>query len=84
MASFFKTTILGGILFLLPLAIVLMIVGYLLKLAATVAKPLADRLEGARLGRCGGHRLVTVLSILVLVSFRSAPASSPAPTLARA
>jgi hypothetical protein len=36
MAAFFKTTILGGILFLLPLAIVLMVLGYLLKLAATV------------------------------------------------
>ena len=56
MAAFFKTTILGGILFLLPLAIVLMILGYLLKLAATVAKPIADRLEGRRLGRCGRRR----------------------------
>jgi uncharacterized membrane protein len=39
MAAFFKTTILGGILFVLPLAFVLMIPGYLLKLAARVAKP---------------------------------------------
>ena len=29
MAAFFKTTILGGILFLLPLAVVLMVLGYL-------------------------------------------------------
>jgi uncharacterized membrane protein len=31
MAAFFKTTILGGMLFLLPLAIVLMVLGYLLE-----------------------------------------------------
>jgi len=29
MPAFFKTTILGGILFLLPLAVVLMVLGYL-------------------------------------------------------
>jgi uncharacterized membrane protein len=71
MDAFFKTTILGGILFLLPLAIVLMILGYLLKLAATVAKPIADRLEGQGWGDVAGIGLVTVLSalVLVLVSF---------------
>ena len=46
MAAFFKTTILGGILFLLPVAIVLMILGYALKVAATVAQPIADKLHG--------------------------------------
>ena len=71
MAAFFKTTILGGILFLLPLAIVLMILGYLLKLAATVAKPIADRLEGQGWGDVAGVGLVSVLAalVLVLVSF---------------
>src|SRR5215217_2702184 len=67
MAAFFKTTILGGILFLLPLAIVLMVVGYLIKLAATVAKPMADTLEGEGWGDVAGIGLVTVLSALVLV-----------------
>jgi uncharacterized membrane protein len=67
MAAFFKTTILGGILFLLPLAIVLMVLGYLLKLAATVAKPVADRLEGEGWGDVAGIGLVTFLSALVLV-----------------
>ena len=67
MAAFFKTTILGGILFLLPLAIVLMILGYLLKLAAKVAKPIADRLEGQGWGDVANIGLVTVLSVLLLV-----------------
>ena len=67
MAAFFKTTILGGVLFLLPLAIVLMVLGYLLKLAATVAKPIADRLEVQGWGDVAGIGLVTVLSALVLV-----------------
>jgi uncharacterized membrane protein len=51
----------------LPLAIVLMILGYLLKLASTVAKPLADRLEVQGWGDVAGIGLVTVLSVLVLV-----------------
>ena len=67
MAAFLKTTTLGGILFLLPLAVVLMVLGYLLKLAATAAKPIADRLEGEGWGDVAGIGLVTVLSALVLV-----------------
>ena len=70
MAAFFKTTILGGILFLLPLAIVLMILGYALKVAATVAQPIADKLQ-LGWGDAAGIGIVTVLSavVLVLVSF---------------
>ena len=67
MAAFFKTTLLGGALFLLPLAIVLMILGYLLKLAATVVKPIADRLEVQGWGDVAGIGLVSALSILLLV-----------------
>jgi uncharacterized membrane protein len=51
----------------LPLAVVLMVLGYLLKLAATAAKPIADRLEGEGWGDVAGIGLVTVLSALVLV-----------------
>ena len=70
MAAFFKTTILGGILFLLPLAIVLMLLGYALKVAATVAQPIANKLQ-LGWGDVTGIGLVTVLSalVLVLVSF---------------
>ena len=70
MAAFFKTTILGGILFLLPVAIVLMILGYALKVAATVAQPIADKLQ-LGWGDAVGIGIVTVLSavVLVLVSF---------------
>ena len=66
MAAFFKTTILGGVLFLLPLAIVLMILGYLLALASTVAQPIADRLQ-VQWGDVAGVGAVTMLSALVLV-----------------
>jgi len=38
MTTFLKTTMLGGVLFLLPLAIVLMVLGYALGLAAKVAR----------------------------------------------
>jgi uncharacterized membrane protein len=44
-----------------------MVLGYLIKVAATVAKPMADTLEGEGWGDVAGIGLVTVLSALVLV-----------------
>ena len=43
MNAFLKATILGGVLFLLPLAIVLMLLGYALRLAGKLAQPISDR-----------------------------------------
>ena len=45
MTTFLKTTMLGGILFLLPLAIVLMVLGYALGLASKVAQPISEKLQ---------------------------------------
>ena len=45
MTAFLKTTMLGGLLFLLPLAIVLMVLGYALGLASKVAQPISEKLQ---------------------------------------
>ena len=67
MTKFLKTTLVGGVLFLLPLAIVLMLLGYALKLASTVAQPISEQLQLQHWGVLGGVGIVTVLSALVLV-----------------
>jgi len=67
MTAFLKTTLIGGILFLLPLAIVLMILGYAFRLASTVAQPISDGLDLQRWGGVAGIGVVTLLSALVLL-----------------
>ena len=67
MTAFLKTTMLGGILFLLPLAIVLMVLGYALGLASMVAQPISEKLQLDAWGTVAGVGIVTVLSALVLV-----------------
>ena len=67
MTAFLKTTVVGGVLFLLPLAIVLMVLGYALRLASTVARPISEKLQLHHLGELGGIGIVTVVSVLVLV-----------------
>lgn len=67
MTAFLKTTMVGGVLFLLPLAIVLMILGYALRLASVVAQPISEKLQLHHWGDLAGTSLVTVLSVLVLV-----------------
>ena len=77
MNAFLKATIIGGILFLLPLAIVLMIFGYALGLAAKLAKPISDQLDLQQLGDLAGIGIVTILSalLLVLVAFAAGMAA---------
>jgi uncharacterized membrane protein len=68
--EFFKTTIIGGASFLLPVAIIIFILSYALRLVRRIAEPIShslhlDHLVGAGIGT------VTILSIalLVLISF---------------
>jgi uncharacterized membrane protein len=67
MTVFLKTTLVGGVLFLLPLAIVLMILAYALRLASTVAQPISDGLDLQRWGGVAGIGAVTLLSVLLLL-----------------
>ena len=77
MNAFLKATIIGGVLFLLPLAIVLMILGYALGLAAKLAKPISDQLDLQQWGDFAGIGVVTILSalLLVLVAFAAGVAA---------
>ena len=67
MNAFLRATIIGGVLFLLPLAIVLMILGYALRLAAKLAQPISDRLDLQHWGDLAGIGVVTALSALLLI-----------------
>jgi uncharacterized membrane protein len=67
MKTFLKTTIVGGVLFLLPVAMVLLILGYAMRLAAKVARPMSDKLGLDQLGDFSGIGAVTVLAVLVLI-----------------
>ena len=67
MRSFLKATVVGGVLFLLPAALVVLILGYAVRLAAKVAQPIANGLGLNQLGDVGGIGAATVLEILVLV-----------------
>jgi uncharacterized membrane protein len=65
--EFFKTTIIGGAVFLLPVALVLFILSYALRLAKGIAEPLSKILHLDQLGEVASVSIVTVLSIVVLV-----------------
>ena len=65
--NFLKTTIVGGVLFLLPVAIVLLILGYALRLAAKVAQPISDKLGLDKWGDVSGIGVVTLVAVLVLI-----------------
>jgi len=77
MNAFLKATIIGGVLFLLPLAIVLMILGYALRLASKLAQPISDQLDLQQWGDLAGIGIVTILSalLLVLVAFAAGVAA---------
>ena len=66
LGELFKTTIIGGASFLLPVALVIFILSYALRLVRRIAEPILhslhlDHLAGAGIGT------VTVLSVVVLV-----------------
>jgi uncharacterized membrane protein len=63
--GFLKTTIMGGLLFLLPIVVVVIVLGQALQLARKVAQPISKLLPDVVLG-IGG---ITVLAVLVLVLF---------------
>lgn len=67
MKSFFKATIVGGILFLIPGALVVFILSYAVRLVSKVAQPISDGLGLDQLGEAGGIGAATALAILVLL-----------------
>jgi uncharacterized membrane protein len=65
MKDFFKTTIVGGVLFLLPVALVLMVLNHALQLAEKIIRPISQNLDFDH--KVAGVGIVTVLTVLLLV-----------------
>lgn len=68
LTKFLKATIAGGLLFLLPVILVVIVLGYAMRLAGKVAQPISEALPlGLGLG-AGGVTSIAVL-LLILTSF---------------
>lgn len=62
--KFLKATIVGGLLFLVPVVLIIVVLGHAMRLAVTVAQPISEHLQ---LDSVGGAGVITVLAVLVLV-----------------
>lgn len=67
MKEFAKTTILGGVLFLLPAAFILFVLSFALRLIKNLAAPIVHALRLDHLGYIAGAGVVTITSVVVLV-----------------
>ena len=67
MKEFLKTTIIGGVLFLLPVAVIVFILSYALRLVKRVAVPISQNLHLDQLGSVAGVGAATILSVLMLI-----------------
>ena len=68
MKTFLKTTLVGGVMFLVPVALVLVVMKHAMRLAAGVAKPIAANFPQAEVGGIAVVSLVSGL-ILLLIAF---------------
>jgi uncharacterized membrane protein len=66
MKEFLKTTIIGGALFLLPVAIVLLVLNHALQLAGKVVRPISHNLHFDR--AVTGISIATVLAVVLLIA----------------
>jgi uncharacterized membrane protein len=65
MTRFIKTTILGGILFLVPIVIFFAVIGKALELSNLIAVPLAERLS---VDSVGGFAVIHILAVAILIA----------------
>jgi uncharacterized membrane protein len=65
--DFIKTTIIGGAVFLLPVALVVIILNRVLKAALKLIGPVADEMHLDQLGTVAGIGVGTLLAVLVLI-----------------
>jgi uncharacterized membrane protein len=65
--EFLKTTIIGGVLFLLPVALIVFILSYALRLTKSIAEPISKGLHLDQISGMAGVGAATALSVLVLV-----------------
>ena len=69
MKEFLKTTIIGGVLFLLPVAFILFILSYALRLVKRVAVPISNSLHLDQGAASVGAATVLAVLVLVIISF---------------
>lgn len=67
MKEFVKTTIIGGVLFLLPAAFILFVLSFALRLIKKLAAPIVHILRLDHLGNVAGVGAVTIASVVVLI-----------------
>jgi uncharacterized membrane protein len=67
MKEFIKTTILGGIIFLLPAALVLAVLSHAMGMAIKVAQPISHQLHLDKIGKLAGIGIVTLVAVLLLI-----------------
>ncbi len=66
MKEFLRTTIVGGVLFLLPVALVLLVLNHALQLAGKVVQPISHNLHFDR--AVTGVSIATVLAVVLLIA----------------
>jgi uncharacterized membrane protein len=69
MKEFLQATIVGGVLFLLPAALVLLILGHALRLAGRVVQPISHNLHFDRMVAGVGVADILAVLLLIIVSF---------------
>ena len=72
--EFLKTTIIGGLMFLVPVILIVVILSHAMRLAAKIAAPIAERFATTQIA---GVAVVTIVAALVLLilSTNTAPAA---------
>jgi uncharacterized membrane protein len=66
--SFLKSTLVGGVMFLVPVVLIIIVLKHALKLAGQIAQPLAEMLP---IRQVGGVAVATIIAVamLLLVAF---------------
>ena len=62
--EFLKTTIIGGLMFLVPVILIVVILGHAMRLAAKIAVPIAEKFAATQIA---GVAVVTIVAALVLL-----------------
>lgn len=68
LTSFFKTTLVGGLLFLIPLGVILLVLKHVMQIAAKVAAPIAAHIPVSQFAGVTAVTLVAAL-VLLLIAF---------------
>jgi uncharacterized membrane protein len=63
--EFVKTTIIGGLMFLVPVILIVVILGHAMRLAAKIAVPIAEKFATTQIA---GVAVVTIVAVLVLLT----------------